>query len=381
MTLTYAEALQLLGFPPDSQGSLPPVDVIRRAFRRQALLWHPDKHACSNTFSSHATSAPHSHCVTNDLEADRPIPPLQNTRPLHGRVHDSGPGTADTVSVLATALPECLLDPTYRTQAQVEEHFKQLASAYQVLLQAAASSPDVTADGDSYFKAGGSGSAVPGKSEEEKLLDELSAELVLLEAYKLRLSDFDMVFLHQHASGASTAVWHVWPEAARSLDDVWRRIRRRVERRRKKREGAGGGHGRDDSGFSSRAELAVRAKWDLLSEFLADSLAASWKPQRRAESHLSGRSPVDGAIGLELNGRSPGNGDSEGYPQQQQQQDSAATSGCVLASASAYAAAPISAAASAMPYRQRGRLPAGFYWRWLKRLVAARLLFFVFLKG
>ncbi|GIL64492.1 hypothetical protein Vafri_18392 [Volvox africanus] len=371
MTLSYAEALQLLGFSPDSQG-LPTADAIRRAFRRQALLWHPDKHACSSTFSSQAGPVPDSQCAANDLEADRTISPSQNVRPLHGRVHDSGPGTADAVSVLATAPPEGLRDPPYRTQAQVEDHFKQLASAYQVLLQAAASSPGVTADGDS------SGSAVSGKSEEEKLLDELSAELVLLEAYKLRLSDFDMVFLHQHASGAAGAVWNVWPEADRSLDDVWRRIRRRVERKRKKREGAGSGHGSDDTGFSSRDELAVRAKWALLSEFLADILGAPGKPQRRVESHLSGHSPVDGAIWAELGGRSPRNGDSEGHPQQR---DSAGTSGCVLASASACAAAPIGAAASAIPYRQRGRLPAGFYWRWLKRLVAARLLFFVFFKS
>ncbi|GIL75665.1 hypothetical protein Vretimale_15216 [Volvox reticuliferus] len=380
MDLTCAEALHLLGFSSDSQGLLPPGDAIRRAFRRQALLWHPDKHASNSTFRRQATSTPHSQCVTNDLEADRPTPPSQNVEP-----HDAGPGTADADSVAATDAPEGLQEPSYRTQAQVAEHFKLLVSAYQVLLKAAASSAGakcegVRTGGDSCFEASGSGSAVPGKSEEEQLLDELSAELLLLEAYKLRLSDFDMVFLHQHANGGTGAVSNVWPEAVRSIDDVWQRIRRRVERRRKKREGAGSGHESYGTGFSRRAELAVHAKWALLSEFLADTLGAPGKPQRRAESHFSGHSPVDGAIWAEVGGRSAQNGDSEGHPQRQQQ-DWGTAPGCVLATASASAAASTSAAASAMPHRQCGRLPAGFYWRWLKRLVAARLLFFVFFNG
>ncbi|KXZ47330.1 hypothetical protein GPECTOR_36g55 [Gonium pectorale] len=122
-----------------------------------------------------------------------------------------------------------------------EEHFKRVAAAYHMLLHVAdgnagALPGPAAAASWAHGAASGAGAAAEAAVDDEQLADLVSADL-LLEASRLRLSEFDLIFLHQRASGGASGLPSVWPDAAQSVDDIWRRIRRRVEKRRK-RQGA-----------------------------------------------------------------------------------------------------------------------------------------------
>ncbi|PNH03922.1 hypothetical protein TSOC_009958, partial [Tetrabaena socialis] len=147
---------------------------------------------------------------------------------------------------------------------------------------------------------------------------------------------------HQRASGGADGLPSVWPEASRSVEDIWRQIRRRVERRR--RTGA----------LQQPTEgSAPASKWALLREFVVDMLGPG-----EAADLLMCEGPAAAVVaGVE---RGP---QVHGLEVSVAQGDTAE---------GVAAGEPVAA-----PLRRRGRLPSGFYWRWLGRLLAARLAYMV----
>ncbi|GLC49276.1 hypothetical protein PLESTB_000201500 [Pleodorina starrii] len=328
---------------------------------------HPDKHAPSSVASGAPSAPPGTSGTQSPLEAT-----------------DSAAGAATTGTCTGGDDGSCP-PPRSHTQAQATEHFKRLAAAYHVLLQASAAGASSGLAGSAAAGGRGAGRELDNDDEEEQLLDELSVELLLMEAQKLRLSDFDMLFLHQRASGGAASV-NVWPEAAQSVDDVWRRIRRRVERRRKRHAGGGGGRGGAApagvfTGFGG-GRPGVGAKWDLLSEFLVDILGATTASTTASSAASCQAEGGAAGAGAAVDGPVASTPRDSGPQQQQQPQQQRKTLSMQYESAES-GTGELSAVRGALPApeRPRGRLPPGFYLRWLKRLVAARLLFFAFFKG
>ncbi|KAG2443554.1 hypothetical protein HXX76_001906 [Chlamydomonas incerta] len=398
--VTYREALALL----DLEG-VPPPDVVRRAFRREALKWHPDKASAaadSRPEGEGPTSLTGAGAAASDA-APAPAPADPASQPA------SQPGS----------------QPLSREAA--EERFKRLAAAYHLLLRAADRAAALQATGSG---AGGAGGAAAGAAarnagdggfgdqaqaqgpgmdvdlDDEALADALSADL-LLEARRLRLSDFDMVFLHQRASVGAAGLPPEWSDAVRDVDDLWRRIRRRLERRRQRRQqqqvaagvaGANGG-GRGASGsrgggtgagaLGSAASTAALpgSKWSLLFEFMADVVGAdagthragSEDERERGYVRVAGGCSSDDAAGASsraaASGRNEGVDDAEGKGGADGVWDAASAVG-----ARVDRDRPLAPAAQLPQARRRGRLPPGFYWRWLRRLVALQLVVGVLFK-
>ncbi|PNG99046.1 hypothetical protein TSOC_015184, partial [Tetrabaena socialis] len=163
MITCLEEALQELGLPKAAQAP-PTPDEVRRAFRRQALLWHPDKQ-------------------------NRRAPTTADSGDVPGGEAEQG---------AAAAVP-----------GAAEERFKRLASAYHLLLlhasapssagprpppEARSQPPPPPQQQQHWHEQQQQQQQGADAEEEERLADALSAEL-LLQASRLRLPDFDMIFL------------------------------------------------------------------------------------------------------------------------------------------------------------------------------------------
>ncbi|PNW74039.1 hypothetical protein CHLRE_13g582900v5 [Chlamydomonas reinhardtii] len=408
--VTYREALALL----DLEG-LPSADVVRRAFRREALKWHPDKAvaAASSQPSDGSTTSLDSNpatatATTGGAASSASAPPETSSQP--------------TSPQLATA-------PRLMSREAAEERFKRLAAAYHLLLRAADGAAALllapghdgvgvgtTGDGGgaAASRDGGYGDQVPSFGhdgfgpggcgldvdlDDEALADALSADL-LLEARRLRLSDFDMVFLHQRASVGSAGLAPEWSDAVRDVDDLWRRIRRRLERRRQRRQQQaacaqaglnGSGKAASDcfgpagppGGACSTVALAAGSKWSLLFEFMADVVGAEapgsdidCDEEHRDEGGI-GEAGGSGGEATEASLREVARGGRGGHAEVKGRCGGDAA---MAAEARAGSGTPPTQAAQLPQERRRGRLPPGFYWRWLRRFVALQILIGVLFK-
>ncbi|KAG2497155.1 hypothetical protein HYH03_004745 [Edaphochlamys debaryana] len=376
--LSYDEALQLLELPHGAQDPPPSLDAVRRAFRRQALKWHPDK---------------------------------QRTQP------QQGPGP------LAEGEAQQPLDADAQGPLEAEERFKRLAAAYHLLLRAASAFPAATPTGPdgpqgpgapwtasagapqgpfgAGFEAAGAGPQAQGQAwGDDALADAVSVDLLLQEAARMRLSEFDMLFLHQRAAAGPGGLPPVWPESVQSVDDLWRRIRRRVERRRKRADAQQAG---------GSAAPAPSSKWGLLAEFAADLAGLGRndpdtepEPDREAVAEAAVRqgagSEPAGTGGRAAGGAAAAPGAEAGHGKAEAATGASGRGGV---KALAVRGQGCSGQQQTLPLlleagypgqggqgaggdgaedggRRRGRLPRGFYMRWVRRIILVNILWVVF---
>lgn len=108
--ITSADALQLLGLAPAASPN-----EIRRAYRKLALLWHPDRHALNPQRRKHAEerfkgiSAAYQHLKefgSHDGRSPEPPPPPRPSRPANPHYTQGPPRPPRLPARAPAALPE-----------------------------------------------------------------------------------------------------------------------------------------------------------------------------------------------------------------------------------------------------------------------------------
>lgn len=87
-------------------------------------------------------------------------------------------------------------DATFTRSEEAEERFKRLVAAYHLLLRTVRQGHDgVACRADGSQEADELATGAPAVVDEEDMMEAVSADLLLREASRMHLSDFDMMFL------------------------------------------------------------------------------------------------------------------------------------------------------------------------------------------